>query len=371
MKKLKLFFTLLLVPILLTSCWDAKTYERVGFILQVGIERSKDKLLVSYNVPVVVGTSAKEQTEFLSTEVTQIREFREKARRISSKIVEGGKIQQLLFSEDVASKGLSEYFELFERDNILPSTSHVVIVDGSPSELMSVLQNLNDKPLPAFYVNSLIENNIRNGYSPESRISSYTTRFFSRTIDAISPVIRIATEEGKGIKVVGTALFSQDNMVGRIDSDKTPLLLSLMGNFKGGEYIATSLESDKAYNKGAAIALSKVKRKLKIRVENDKPLVDISLSFNGRLEEFKFGAVSNLNNKVAIQEAISKEMSDMCLYILKYSQDVGSDPLGIGEMIRAYHNPYWQSINNWKDTYKDVEFNVNVDLILNHYGVVK
>lgn len=371
MKKLKLFIVLLLVPLLLTSCWDSKVYERVGFILQVGIESTKDKLLVSYNVPVVVGSNAKEETEYLSTEVTQIRDFRERARRISSKIVEGGKIQQLLFSEDVASKGMSEYFELFERDNILPSTSHVVIVDGSPSELMSVLQNLKDKPLPAFYVNNLIENNIRNGYSPSSRISSYTTRFFSRTIDSISPVIRMATEEGKGVKLVGTALFSGDKMVGRINSEKTPLLLSLMGRFRGGEYIASSLESDSIYNKGAAVALSKAKRKLKINIVNGTPVVNISLSFKGRLEEFKFGAVSDLNNKVDIQETISKEMTEMCLYILKYSQDVGSDPLGIGEMLRAYHNSYWQSINSWKDTYKDVKFNVDVNLILNHYGVIK
>jgi spore germination protein len=44
---------------------------------------------------------------------------------------------------------------------------------------------------------------------------------------------------------------------------------------------------------------------------------------------------------------------------LEYLQEIGSDPVGFGELIRARHNEYFKS-NLWKSVYPEVKFNVNV-----------
>ncbi|MHC1681996.1 MAG: Ger(x)C family spore germination protein [Clostridiaceae bacterium] len=373
MKIFKLIIIILILPILLTGCWDYKLYEQTGFILQVGIENVKNNMLVTYSLPVVISGNLKEQTELLSFETSILREGREKARRISSKVIEGGKIQQLLFSEDIASNGLNPYFELFERDNIIPSTCHIVLVDGSPRELMDSLQKFTDKPLPAFYIDNLLSNNISHGYSPEMRLNIFTTKFFSNTIDPIAPVIRLNYQEGKGAEIVGIALFSHDKMVGRISVDKTPILLSLINNYKGSEYISKSFENDfdSSSKQGAAFTLSKVKRKVNINIIDNKTVVDISLSYKARLTEYKYSAVTDISSKEEIENILSKEITENSLEILRYCQDVGSDPLGIQEMIRAFHNSYYKSLNNWDTVYKDIKFNVKTNIELNHFGVIK
>lgn len=373
MKFIKLLTIIILLPMILTGCWDYKLYERTGFILQVGVESINDELLITHTIPVVISGNAKEQTEVTYSNSNTLRGARENSRQISSKIVEGGKLQQLLFSEDIASKGINSYFEIFQRDNTLPSTSYLVIVDGSPRELIDALQKLTDKPLPAFYIDNLIENNIHNGYIPEMRINDFTTKTFSKTIDPVVPVIRLNYEQGKGVSVVGTALFSHDKMVGRIPVEKTPLLLAMMNKFIGGTFISNSFENDfnSSNKKGAAFTLSKLKRKINFTLENNKPVVNISLSFTIRLDEYKFNAIKDLYSKQEIEETVSKEITDICSEILKYCQENGSDPLGIQEIIRAYHNSYYQGIDNWDSTYKDIKFNVKTNVKVNHFGVIK
>ncbi len=55
--------------------------------------------------------------------------------------------------------------------------------------------------------------------------------------------------------------------------------------------------------------------------------------------------------------------------IIKYTQEVGSDPIGIGDIVRAKHNNYWNSIS-WSDAYKKALINVDVNLDIKTYGTI-
>jgi spore germination protein len=54
---------------------------------------------------------------------------------------------------------------------------------------------------------------------------------------------------------------------------------------------------------------------------------------------------------------------------LKYLQQVGSDPIGIGEKVRAKYYSYWQGVD-WKDIYKDIDINVDVKVDIKQYGAI-
>ncbi|WP_027626108.1 Ger(x)C family spore germination protein [Clostridium lundense] len=369
----KLIVVLIVLSVFLQGCWDQKIYENTGFVLQVGLEPSsndQDNLLITYSIP-VVEPNAKEQIEVIYNSNEKIlREFREDARRISPKLLEGGKVQQILISESLAAKGgISNLLEVFERDPSNPSVAYVAIVDGSPKNLIKTAQTFGDKPRPAFYVNQLIEHNIKLSYVPDTQVHLFTTDFFSPGIDPIAPILKIQFDKGKGVETIGTALFSGDKFVGKIDTKDTLLLLSMMGKAKKSTYINSSLENlgNNNVKKGCAFNISKVKRKIGTYVIANTPAVDINLDFKGSLSELYWDAIPDKAAQKNIEKILANEIEKSCKKVLKYTQEVGSDPLGIGDIVRAKHNSYWKSVD-WNKVYPHVNFNINVNVHILHHG---
>lgn len=369
----KLLCIFIIPMIVLTGCWDQKIYEQIGFILQIGVESASDgRLIISYTTP-VDDPKKPEQVEFISGNAGTLREFRTKARNISSKYLEAGKVQQFVFSEELAEKGIINLLEVSERDPANPAIAYVVISEDSPKMLFNFSQKLGDKPRPSFYLNQLIENNSKMGNCPNISVFEFTSYCFAEGIDSILPIIKIESEDSKGIHIMGSALFNYDKMVGKLNQKDTSLLLAMKGKLKSTEYNFTSLdcpENDKSGKVGAAMLLYKPKTKIKVHIKDNIAIVDISLKLNGVYEEHKWDNVDKKDIQIKYEKLMSKEIKNECLKLLKYTQEVGSDPIGIGDIIRAKNNTYW-SKNNWREFYSKAVFNIDVEVNIIRYGIIK
>ena len=371
--KLKFFIIIILIPLLLTGCWDHKAYERIGFILQVGIESSEDKkLLVSYTSP-VTDPKKSEQVELVSSKVGLLREFRENSKRLSAKSLEAGKVQQVVISSSLAEKGIRNLLELFERDPTNPAIAYVIISEGSPRTLFDFSQKLGDKPRPSFYLNQLIENNLKFSVCPNTTIFNFSVDDFAPGIDPIVTMVKIENEEGKGIKIDGTALFSGDKMVGKINPKETSLILAMKGKMKVAEYIFTSIgapKNDDSGKTGAAVLLYKPKRKIDIKIKNHIPVVKISLKFKGDYDEHEWDHMDKKDVQEKYEKLMAEELKNECMKVLKYTQEVGSDPIGIGDMVRAKEYSFWKQYK-WEEVYKGITFELDVSVDIVRYGVIK
>lgn len=368
MKKL-IILLLMIISITLTGCWDQKIFEDIGFVLQIGVESSKDnKLLVSLVYP-VINIENKNQANMDVNKVTDLREAREKSRMTSSQTLEAGKVQQILLSKEIAKKGVHNLFEITERDPTNPALAFVVVVDGSPKELIKKLMTFKDKPRPSFYINKLLEGNVKDSYIPETRVYNFDIAYFAQGLDPITPLIKLETDK---VKVIGSALFSEDRMVGSIDTRQTSLLLAMMNKIKKTEYISSTtdfMEENEKVKRGIALLLRDSKRKIDIKIKDNKPVINISLRFNGVLDEFKWDRTNIPEQQNKLENILCKEIENECIKIIKYMQNVGSDPIGFGDIIRAKYNSYWNSID-WKKAYKDAEINVDVKLNVVSHGVI-
>ncbi|MFL0247504.1 Ger(x)C family spore germination protein [Candidatus Clostridium stratigraminis] len=376
MKRIKVtkFLCLIIIPvIILTGCWDQKIYEDIGFILQLGLESSKDgMLLISYTTP-VADPKKYEQVEFIYGNAGTLREFRSKARNISSKFLEAGKIQQIVISQELAEKGIINLLEVSERDSSNPTIAYIVISESSPKDLFDFSQKLGDKPLPSFYLKQLIDNNSRSGFCPQTSVSEFTCFSFAEGIDSIVPLVKAENKETKGIRVMGCALFNYDKMVGKLNQKDTSLLLAMKGKVKSSEYNFTSLgppEKDISGKTGTAMFLYKPKQKIKVSIKDNIPIINISLKLDGIYEEHQWDHIDKKAVQVKYEKLMSQEIKSECLKLLQYTQEVGSDPIGIGDIIRAKYNTYWSN-NNWKDFYSKAVFNIDVAVNIIRYGTIK
>lgn len=370
--KILLIITLLLITTTFTACWDNKYFEDIGFILTTTAEYKDNTLLISFVLPSIGSQNkSKEEIEIITVvNAKTTRDAREKSRLVSQKLSEAGKMQQFLISNDLAEKGIGNLLQLFERDNTNSTQAYVIVVEGSPTDLINNLDSLPNKPRASFYINQLIKNNIKVSYIPETRIFNVGICKFSEGIDFIAPTINFNKD---GLIATGSALFSKNKMVGKIDTKETSLLLGMMNKFKRSEYIASQFK-DEAYsaqpNHGIAIKIKKCKSRIDIDLKDDIPTVTINLKIDCILDEKSSNTPMDREYQKIIQDHLSKEIKNDCIKVLNYTKDVGSDPLGIGNLVRARNNDYWKKVS-WKETYRKISFNVNVDVNINSFGLFK
>lgn len=362
---------LILSLLLQTGCWDQKLYEDIGFILQCGLETGEDgKLLFSMTSP-VVATDAKDKVEFLNTsKESLVRTSRERLRNSSGKLLQGGKIQMVYFSRELAEKGINGFLEVFLRDTENPLLSNVVVVNKSPKEMIEFSLNFKDKPRPGQYVTDLLQDARRRLAVPETRIYNFSILQYSKTIDPATPLMIYSKDT---IEVVGSALFSGDRMVGDIDTHQTALLNILMGNDRSFEYtfkLDSLSTSENKIKQGATITLKSSKPKIKIDVSGNVPHITINLKIKASVTEFAGEhSLDDSEEKHKLEVKIANLLKLDVDALLKYLQQVGSDPIGFGEKMRVKDNAYWKSIK-WKDVYGKAVFDTKVRINLEKYGAI-
>jgi spore germination protein len=342
----------------------------VGFILTFSIEESKnEKLLITAAYPVIGGVE-KGSLDIISTETVIVRGGRTNLREVAPKLLEGGKVQQVLISESLAKNGIHDLLELFQRDVTLPAVSFVVIVEGSPEELIKKSAEFKTKPRVNFYIYQLLENNVRLSNIPNTKVFDFDINSFAPGLDPIVPLIRT---ENDLIKLSGCALFSGDKMTGKLNTRETNLLLGLMGQIKYTDFIIDSPElSDKDGDKqGAAVTLIKPKRKINIDFNEDGiPIIEINMKYNCNIDEFEWDDTMDLKIQEDLEKMFGNYLASYSNEIIKKLQEANCDPIGLGDMIRAKYYEYWKSIN-WDEMYKKAEIKANIEVEIRNVGVIK
>lgn len=367
---------MMLIPLLLqTGCWDQKIYEKIGFMLQLGLELDDNgEVRYSTTVPLispnVKENNGSQKTEIFTTKINLVREGRDNVRLVSGKTIEGGKIQQVFFSEAIAKKGINPFFEVFLRSAENPLLANVVLVEGSPYEMMKFSEEFTDKPKPTFYVNGLLQSARRNSYVPETRISNFTILTHSGTIDPTTPLLRYDRKE---IQVAGSALFSGDKLVGKINTKDTGLLNGLIKKKADINYVyqgAYSQKNQDDLKSGVAILMRVKNKKIKVDISGKRPVIDINLDFKGNISEYSGELdLSNPKDKKKLEEVIAKSIKEDYMKLFQHLIEVESDPVGFGEIVRSKHNNHWKSVK-WKDEYKYASFNVDTNISFDFYGAV-
>lgn len=363
---------LFIIPIIFSGCWDQMLIENTGFMTIVGIESAPSgDMNITYAMPVIDPTT-KARGEILDTEAHLTREAREKSNRESGKLMLAGKIQLVLYSEEIAEKGvLTNTNSIFERDPSDPILAWVVVVDGSPRELIHQVEEFKDKPRPSTYLNGLLERAVSSGYTTETRVFNYDIINTAPGIDNIVPMIKL---NSNFIEIKGSALFSKDKMVGTINQKQNGLLMAMMKTLKNKKYTYEASDINNKDNEktkhGLAILIGEKSKKINIFIKDNKPVVDIDLDLNGSIDEYKWDNLKDENKVKQLSKYVQQQIQEDCQKLIEYMQSVESDPIGIGDMIRANHNSYWKE-TDWHTAYKAAKITVHVKFDIIQYGAIQ
>ncbi|MCB2295970.1 Ger(x)C family spore germination protein [Clostridium algoriphilum] len=371
----KTFLLLIIIPFILCGCWDEVIVEKISFLTILGIERApQGNLKVTYGMPLIDPDVKGSRVEILDTQTNLLRMSTEFFNKRASKELLAGKIQLFFYSKEIAGEGrIAGINSVLERDKTNAMLTWIVVVDGSPRSLIHQSEeNFKDKPITSTYVNSLLERAVRTGNINETRVFKYNLISMAPGIDNTTPMIKIIDNS---IEVTGSALFSEEKMVGSINAQDSGLLMAMMKTLKHKKYIynariAASANETYSEKLSSAIHLSQNSKKINISIKNNKPVVDIYLDLSGYADDYKWDHLSNQNEVKKVSDYVQEQLRQDCQKLVGYMQRIESDPIGIGDMVRAKHNSYFKKVD-WHTAYKNASITAHVKFNLIEYGDIQ
>ena len=364
------FFRLLFLlcfSLFVTGCWDQRVIERMEFIATAGVDaRPGGRILLGVITP-AVEQGGKPKPHLYLTEVDCLRQGRERLRLQSSGELEAGKMEQIFFGEEMARRGIVDYLDILARDAFNPVQAHLAVVKGTAEGFLRQAIRWQHVPFCSLYLDHLLDYGTATGNIPRTGITRFYVAYYAPGLDPIAPLLRATPSRAL---LCGTALFRDDRLVGELDVDATFLLLALGGKARSHTQTFLLPKDLRKEKKALAVRFVKTGRKMEIRLPSGRPKIFFRLSFTGMLMEFRAGRPLQPEELRRLEGFIACALEKEAKKLWATLRALNVDPLGIGNLIRAYYHEFWER-HDWRRVFPQVEaeFRVKVDLV--NYGAIR
>lgn len=175
-------------------------------------------------------------------------------------------------------------------------------------------------------------------------LQEFLTRLLSKTMAPVASHIEVFEENGeKKVRLMGSAVFKGDKLVGELDKAETRGLLWVIGEVKSGIIVV-----DSPGIKGkASIEIIEAKSKMTPELRDGKVCMKVEINAEGNLGE-QMG-VENLATPAAIAALEKKQAAVIekeILAALKKARTLKTDIFGFGEAVHRKYPKEWQELES-------------------------
>lgn len=394
-KLLKNLFIIILAILFImafSSSYFSLSMDNLAYVLAIGIDKSdENKLKVSFQfsttTPVAESGSTKKTPSVIYTvHASSLSSAINLMNGYLGKQVNMSHCKVIIFSEELAKEGISsEIYTLINDTQIRPSCNIIITKTDSNYYMQKTQPELEN--LIAKYYEIFTNSSKYTGYIPNATIGD----FFNNLIDNSSEPYAIlggvselnspntSNESNSqkdydlkanhssitgetGSENIGVAVFKDDTLVGELNALETIAFLSLQNK---ADRFLVSVPDPTSSNSYIDIYLTPENMtKVKIDTSTGSPYIQVSLRFTGRI----YSMENNTNYlKPEVLENISQSCSsylesNFSNYLYKTAKEFHTDINEFGKF--AFSNFFTTEsfeAYNWKNSYKDAFFDVNVD----------
>lgn len=361
---------IILFVFLFTGCFNYGELNKMAIVTSIGIDKVKDKYLVSVQV-----INAKKDNEKGSniTVYTQkgntIFEALRKTTLKSPKKLYGGHMEKLVLSKEVAEDGIINIIDSFERISEIKNEFNIIILDnGKAYNLLKILTT--SENIPAEYVKHTIDTASKyTSLTYSTKLDEFLSLYLKKGIDPVIPLIKVNNfnKDGTTLENINTSFpISKIFTIEKIGLTKDGRLIDYLNkneiigyNFlkKGKNKTIISLKCD---NKNYISLTLSNKTKYKIKKENNKYYVLYTLNINGTVNEYNCN--KNLNDKDNLKEIEKKANKRIDKYLketINKQNNSNSKFLGLENLIY---------LNNYKYNNEKIIVKTNINLKIKDIG---
>ncbi|CAG7627367.1 Spore germination protein A3 [Paenibacillus solanacearum] len=401
----KLFVFLPFVGILLTGCWDRQEIEERAIVLGIGIDDAGEGAAKEENeISFLHGTIPPPKTGLLRVTVqiavpgriplgpggggggggegggggqntvwvvngvgyTLNDAINNLQQRISPPLF-FGHLRIIVISENVAQKGITNLNDFFHRNPDIRRMNWMFICKGYAEELMKASPQL--ERVPTLYLMNTMDQSVKMGRFPNDFLGIFWSASSAKGREGYLPYITLKPEDT--VELSGLAFFRDDKMVGTTKPLEITMYMGIVGlNPAGGEAFVEYPNSDTHFLFGAR------NRKAVItpEIRNGKPHMKIKVYIEGNiLEKSNEHVRSTREVLLQIEQELNKRVIEGYGNLIRKTMAKGSDIFGFGEQIRAKEWRYWnkeiKTKENWQKMYKEMTFDIDVQIYIRRVGM--
>ncbi|MEI4768162.1 Ger(x)C family spore germination protein [Psychrobacillus sp. FJAT-51614] len=384
----KCLVVLLLLSLSLTGCWDKRELNELAISMALGIDKVDDEYLASVQVVLpgevspIKGSTGRSPVTLFQAKGKTINEAIRNVSNISPRNLYSGHLQMVIIGEEMAKDGISSLLDYLSRYWEVRYDFYLAIAKDSKAEKILNIQTTLEN-IPAINIFHMLKTSAKN-FADTSAISfgRLLTDLEREGMEGALTGIKIKGDEKTGsskqnvesilpsafLKFDEIAVFKGDKLVGWLPSEESKGYNTITNHVKN------TLGTISCPGEGKlSIHAKHFKTKLKSKIINGKPEIDINVKVEGNISDVEcqidLNKEETLNklNKL-YEEEIKKNINQTVKFV---QEEYGSDIFGFGAKIYQKHPKEWEKLkSNWDEEFKDVQVNINVKVEIRHTGSI-
>jgi spore germination protein KC len=270
----RLCFCLLLLLVAVSGCWDRRELESLGLVQALGLDLSPSGKGVTVTTLIAIPSKLGGQaggggggegpgTFVISMDAPSIYEAFNRMNTTINREITLLQNQTLIIGEEIARQGVSKWIDNLVRFREMRRTMNIIVAKGKAADILNVRPKLEQNP--SEYLRDLINLSNRTGMFPSTDLNSFMDRYQALAQENYLPLIAAYQPKGQAgtggnsgegssggsggkggkegeaganaskaqdIRMIGTAIFKRDRMMGSFDIYETQALLLVTGEFK-------------------------------------------------------------------------------------------------------------------------------------------
>lgn len=354
----------LVLSLLITGCWDRRELEDRELAVAMAIDRKKEGLQVSIQVPIATNiaggatSGAGGAFQVYSQEGRTLSDALSKMNEKLDKSLFLGYLGMILFGEEQSHAGIQEVLDMIRRDPNLQRRLYPVVTKGKSKPFLESGTEMEE--IKSIFIRNMLEAGEQSEVTIPFRLHDLLVSLSSPTREA--PILNyIGLEEGK-FRWLGLAVFQKDRMIGTLSPDETVPLLQLREERVGQKVLVPCPEKDGVFQ----FHPMNVKRKIRV---SEGPSLHIHVEVEGKLTEktCREKEKKNEQNQMLEQQIQRYYEQQAKRLITKAQKEWKLDIFEFGRYVHAYHYPIYQSIN-WRQQFDQIPIDVVYRVYLRREG---
>lgn len=364
MKKISVLLMAVLLPILLSGCWDYREVESLTLVAGMAVDRGQNggKYHLTFECIQMAGGQQTPSTQpmIVETEGNTIFEAVRDALKISQKRLYFNPCRVIILSEDLARDGIKPVLDWSLRDAEPRITEEILV-----SKEKTASEILKQEPQPGQLNSYLISDLLRGteGFSGETsmtRLYEVNNILNSDGVSLVLPGVSVNQEVGDPkLELSGTAVFKEDKLIGWLEDEQTKYLNFILNRISEG-LISTS---DSSENGETTLEILGNSTKVKPVVENGTVKIKIEVTVSAALGEQENkselpGEESINKAETEVEQTLKNGIGDL---ISQVQKKYDSDIFGFGSTIYQKYPDEWEKLKPaWDKEFRSLKCEADV-----------
>lgn len=382
MQTLKLFF-LLCIPFILSGCYGKVELDDLAYAIAIGADVSEsgdeNEVDITYQIAIPIKISGTEtatgKETFTTYTVTapSLAKANSLVNTITSKEIDLSHVELILYSEELAQKGLTGHINSLISNVDIRPRSTVSICKGKAKDFLEKVSPVSETS-PARYYELILSSYNYTSQSAGTEILNFYTATQSQYESPLAVIAELKNQEDEDkseATFTGLAVFEGTKLIGELNEDLTLAHLIVSNNLNEAVLVINDNE-DK--NKVVTLITKQSKSpQIKVSLNNGTPHIEINAFLEAKLESDDASTdYLKEENKNRLRKKTEKHIQKILeTYLEETTRNIKADAAGFGRYAKSNFLT-WQEFEklNWKNIYKNSTYDINVSLNLNVSQIV-